>query len=484
MNNFATRLAWTDFVYELQHLLSGKEGRPPAFIVGGAVRDAYLRRAIKDIDIAVDGDAVAMARYAADCLDGDIFVMDKERGVARVFAAGLVIDFARFRGAALEDDLRDRDFTMNAMAADLLGDVSVLIDPLDGAGDLRQKVLRRCSEHAIQADPIRSLRAVRQSAQFRLKIHPDTLSDVRRYGSGLAQSSSERVRDEFFKLLGLSSAARGLRVLQHLGILKHIIPEIDSLVGMGQPWPQQFDVWRHTLLTVERMSQILTAISSQRTDHTAAAFDLGMLAIQFDRFRPQLQGHIAQVYGNGRAHQELLVLAALIHNLGKAQAGADYVSRSAQLARTLARSLRLTADEGEKLVTMIGNYRPIIDQKGWSVLERHRFWYRLGESGIDAILLAAADFLGIYGAELEQKAWLEWVEAAVILLDVHFNHYETLVNPKLLLNGDDMMKLLDIETGPAIGRLLTALREAQVTGDVETVSQARDFVMGQFKALQ
>ena len=488
MSDSPTRLVWHDFVYELQSLLLKQEPASPAFIVGGAVRDASLRRAITDIDIAVDGDAVAMARRVADILDGDIFVMDKDRDVARVLAASgqssIVVDFARFRGAALADDLRDRDFTINAMAADLRGDVSTLIDPLNGEQDLQQKVLRRCSQHAIQADPIRALRAVRQSTQFRLKIHPDTLSDIKRHGSRLAQASSERIRDEFFKLLALSSPSRGIRVLQHLDLLKYIIPQVDCLVGLEQPWPHRFDVWRHTLLVVERMSQILMTISSHRTDNTVAAFDLGMLAIQFDRYRPQLQRHLERVYGNGRKHRELLALAALIHNLGKSQAANDYVFYSAQLAQSIAKSLRLTIDEEKKLVAMIGNYRRILEQRHGAVLDRHRFWYKLGESGVDAILLATADFLGIYGAELEQKLWLERIEAAAVMLDTYHNQYETLVNPKLLLNGNDIMELLDIDAGPVVGRLLKALREAQVTGDVGSVGEARDFVQRQFKALK
>lgn len=488
MSDSPARLVWPDFVYELQSLLLKQGAASPAFIVGGAVRDAGLRRAITDIDIAVDGDAVAMARRVADCLDGDIYVMDKDRDVARVFAASrqgsIIMDFARFRGAALADDLRDRDFTINAMAADLRGDISTLIDPLNGEQDLQQKVLRRCSQHAIQADPIRALRAVRQSAQFRLKIHPHTLADVKRHGSRLAQASSERIRDEFFKLLALSSPSRGIRVLQHLGLLKYIIPQADGLVGLEQPWPHRFDVWRHTLLVVERMSQILMTIGSQRTDNTAAAFDLGMLAIQFDRYRPQLQRHLERIYGNGRKHRELLVLAALIHNLGKSQAADDHVFHSVQLAQSIAKSLRLTIDEEKKLVAMIGNYRCILKPGHGAVLDRHRFWRKLDESGVDVILLAAADFLGIYGAELVQKMWLERVEAAAVMLDTYHNQYETLVNPKLLLNGHDIMELLAIETGPVVGRLLKALREAQVVGDVGSVGEARDFVQRQFKALK
>lgn len=485
MSDSPSRLAWPDFVYALRDLLLKQRPAVSAFIVGGAVRDACLRRPIKDMDIAVDGDATALARRVADGLGGDIFVMDKGRDVARVLAAGgQVIDFARFRGAALTDDLRDRDFTINAMAADLRGDVSVLIDPLHGEQDLRQKILRRCSAHAIQADPIRGLRAVRQSAQFRLTIHPDTLSDIKQQAANLAQTSNERIRDEFFKQLALDHPARGLRVMGHLGLLKSVVPAADCLAGLKQPWPHRFDVWRHTLLVVERMSQILEAISHRRTDNTAAAFDLGMLVIQFDRYRPRLQRHIERVYGSGRSHQQLLILAALIHNLGKSQAAADHVPHSVRLARALAKSLRLATDEGKKLAAMIGGYRRIIEQGEWSALDRHRFWYGLGENGLDVILLGLADFLGIYGVELAQQALLERVETATVLLDAWYVHYDALVNPKLLMSGDDIMALLGIGPGPAVGRLLTALREAQAVGDVRSVGEARVFVRRQFETFQ
>ena len=220
-------LSWSDFVYELAELLRDKEVDIPLYIVGGAVRDAYLRGAITDLDIVVDGDAISLAREVADRLDvAGVYVMDRERGVARVLVnwrgERICVDFARFRGRTLEADLYDRDFTVNAMAADLLGDVHALIDPLDGAADLRRHVLRRCSADAIANDPIRAIRALRLSTQFKLKIHPETVADIRANAQAIADCSAERIRDEFFKLLGLDRAARGLRAMLHLGVLQAI----------------------------------------------------------------------------------------------------------------------------------------------------------------------------------------------------------------------------------------------------------------------
>lgn len=487
MNNPHIQLAWTDFVLDFQDLLLDNQVTMPMYIVGGAVRDAYLRGAIHDIDIAVDGDAIAIARQVTDWLDGDIFVMDKERGVARVFVQTLEgqinLDFANFRGNTLLDDLNDRDFTVNAMVADLMGDVSQLIDPLNGQDDLNQKILRRCSPHAIQDDPIRILRAIRQSVELGLKIHPDTLTDIREHHSDIQQSSPERIRDEFFKILGSPQPSRAIRVLQHLDILKHIIDGVESIVGLPQDLPHQFDVWKHSLLVVERLNMILTAISYKRTDNTAATFDLGMLVMQFDRYRARLELHITRESGNERYHYQLLILGALLHNIGKGQSLTDYISTSRLIAQSIAENLYLTNQEQQRLISMIGAYRRVLDNQEWSDLDLHRFWYSLGENGIDAVLLAVADYLGTVGAELEQSEWLGIVERTTIILDAYFSKYETIVNPVLYLNGHDLMDLLELKGGPIIGQILTALREAQVIGDVTSVESAHQFVQQQHSLL-
>ena len=116
-------------------------------------------------------------------------------------------------------------------------------------------------------------------------------------------------------------------------------------------------------------------------------------------------------------------------------------------------------------------------------MDLHRFWFTLRENGIDAILLATADYLGMVGAELEQARWLAIVERITMMLDTYFNQYETVVNPALYLNGHDMMEMLELEGGPIIGQLLALLREAQVTGDVSSVATARDFIKQQYDKL-
>ncbi len=465
MPESAPSLAWTDFVLELADLLRERDVRCQVYLVGGAVRDAWLRRAITDIDIAVAGDALALARQVADWLKADVYVMDRERGVARVLHRWrderICLDFARLRGASLEADLRDRDFTMNAMAADLLGRIEVLIDPLGGAADLRLKTLRRCSQRAIANDPIRALRAVRLSAQFALKVHPDTAADLRAEASGLRRCSGERIRDEFFKLLALDKPARALRVCQRLGLLREILPA-------SAPCEKDDSDWAANFALVERLADLLMAISSRRTDNTAASFDLGMLVIQLDRFRASLQAHINREYGGARNHGELLILAALLQDQTESDASA----------------LKLSAKEERSLRLAVKHISRFSAQSSWSALDQHRFWHDLKRGGIDVILLALARYLAARGNTLKQADWLQQVDSATRLLDAYFNRYAEIVDPPMLLNGNEIRAQLNLAPGPMIGDLLKALREAQATGQVTSKPDAREFVSRRIEALQ
>jgi tRNA nucleotidyltransferase/poly(A) polymerase len=125
-----------------------------------------LGRTIHDLDFALAGDAIRSGRRVADALGGAFYPLDTERGTGRVIltqadGARQVLDFARLRGPDLESDLRGRDFTINAIALDL-HHPQQLIDPLNGANDLRAQQLRACSLTSLSDDPLRGLRRARR----------------------------------------------------------------------------------------------------------------------------------------------------------------------------------------------------------------------------------------------------------------------------------------------------------------------------------
>jgi tRNA nucleotidyltransferase/poly(A) polymerase len=155
-----------------------------------------------------------------------------------------VLDFTPIKDGNLESDLRSRDFTVNAMALDLRAP-KVLIDPMGGAADLHEKRLVLCSQTSLVDDPVRVLRLVRIAVSFSLKIAPELRVFVSDAAKLLPVVSPERIRDEVFKMLGNPHPSTALRLLEILGVLPYVFPELVKLQGVDQSPPHQLDVWNH-----------------------------------------------------------------------------------------------------------------------------------------------------------------------------------------------------------------------------------------------
>lgn len=474
-------LLWPDILADVREALPDSAGA--VYIVGGAVRDAWLHRPFQDIDLAVSGSATRLAREIANRLHGDFFVLDAERDVGRVLLntpdGRLILDVAHLRGESLEADLQDRDFTVNAMAVDLRGDPALLIDPLGGETDLTEKRLRRCSPESLTSDPIRAMRAVRQSIQFGLRIEAETLADVRKAVSALAEVSPERLRDELFKLLALPRPAAALRVADQLGMLSALFPELGRLREVEAGPRAAKNAWAHTLEVIEALSGMLAVIPYNRTDNTAASFGLGMMAIQLDRFRTQLVQHIEQVWPNERPHRALLMLAALFHEIGRVSPEAASVSLAeaitARLVDGYAGSLRLSNAERERLVSAVRWLHAPLRMLDDSPRSIYRFWRQTGEAGIDVCLLTLADQMAGLGSDLDQDGWLQMVGRARALLEAYFLRFDTAVSPPALVDGGDIMRHLRLKPGRVIGEILESIREAQAVGEVRTAEEALEF---------
>lgn len=479
-------LAWADFIYDLGEAL--EDETELIYVVGGAVRDAILRRPLKDLDIVTPRNGMKLARKIANRFNGAYYPLDEERDAGRAIldleSGRLIIDVTGFRADDLNGDLTNRDFTVNAIAVDLKSDLKDLIDPLGGAGDLLAKRLRRCSPDSIPQDPIRVLRGIRQSVQLGLRIEPETLRDMKAAASRLSETSPERVRDELVKLLALSKATSALRVADALGVLKVVVPELDAQHNVTQSAPHLYDVWNHSLAVMDALGDILNTFSFTRTDETAAQFNLGMIAIGMDRFRTRLHDRFDGVWADERPHRALLMLAALLHDVGKPMVergevrsgkigfpNHDVVGADAANERMIA--LKFSNPERKFVTALVKNH---MDRAMWaeslSPLDIYRFWRQMGEDGIDLIMLTLADYLGATGHAYEQEIWLGLVENAQILLEAYFEKREELVDPPVLINGDGLMAALGLSPGPKIRDLLERIREGQVIGDIHSLDDA------------
>lgn len=441
-----------------------------AYLVGGLVRDQLLGRPLRDIDLAIDGDAVELARQFADLHGGAFYLMDEEHNVARVIFEDTYIDFAQLRGT-LREDLSTRDFTINAMARQLGS--NELSDPFHGQKHLQQRQICAVTDDVFTNDPVRLLRAIRLAGElgFTLGAHTDKL--MCRDAHLLAFASMERVRDELFKILALDNHVAVLRLADSVGVLGALLPELAALKGMTQYAPHVFDAFEHTLRVADELELVQTR---------------GYTEVANGEFVPELQAHAAHIVSSGRARAPLLRLGALLHDIGKAVTRTEsetgtihfygHDSLGAEMAAAVARRLRLSNDEVEIVTRVVAcHLRPTLLENEGRVTNRaaHRFYREAGDAGIDVCILALADRRGTYAPHGYGENDVRVRAVCARLLDVYFRGHATIVAPPLLVDGRSLMNELGLEPGRRVGELLEAIREAQAAGEVTTREDAFAF---------
>ena len=469
------------------------------FLVGGAVRDMLLDRVSHDLDFALTSKGISLARKVANFLQADFMALDEERDTGRVIftdtdGTRTFLDFATYRGANLEEDLRNRDFTINAIAFDVHN--QTIIDPLNGAADLRAKLIHACSPTSIADDPIRILRAVRQAAAFEFKIELETRKAMKQAAYLLPNISPERQRDELFKMLEGPKPDAAMRALEMLGVFPHLMPELTAMKGVTQSEPHIYDVWEHTLSVLGYLEMILASLRVGYSAEETTDMFTGLLTLRIGRFREQFAEHFAKSLNTDRSVRAALFFAALYHDVQKPgtrsvdEAGRvrffDHDIQGAEVAIKRGQSFNLSNDEIERIQKIVRHHmrfhfftsRLEGDKKEPSRKAIYRFFREAGEAGVDLVLLGLADLRGTQGHTLKQETWIAALDIARILLENYWEKPQETVAPPRLLDGNELMEELNLEPGRIVGQLLESIREGQAAGKIatreEAISYARD----------
>lgn len=466
------------------------------YLVGGAVRDMLLNRLSRDLDFALPSNGISTARKVANALKADFMTLDDERDTGRVIftdddGTRTFLDFAVYRGANLEEDLRNRDFTMNAIAFDI--QTQTIHDPLNGASDLRARLIRACSPTSISDDPVRILRAIRQAAEFECKIELDVRKAMKQSASLLTNISPERKRDELFKILDGSKPDVAMRALEMLGVFPHLLPELTEMKGVTQSEPHIYDVWEHTLSVLGYLDSIISALRIGYSAEDTNDMFTGLLTLRIGRFREQFAEHFARSLNTDRSVRAALFFAALYHDVQKPATRSideaerirffDHETKGAEVASQRGQAFNLSNDEIERIEKIIKHHmrfhfftsRMEGDKKEPSRKAIYRIFRDTGEAGIDLVLLGLADLRGIRGHTLSQETWTAALDIARILLENYWEKPQETVAPPRLLDGNELMHELNLQPGRIVGQLLEAIREGQATGKISTRDEAITF---------
>jgi tRNA nucleotidyltransferase/poly(A) polymerase len=472
------------------------------YLVGGSLRNLLAGDPCSDWDLVTDGNAHKLARRLADTLGGFYaYLHEKASRVVWHVAGGenLVLDIAPLHGSTLEEDLRARDFTLNALAAplapvveqlslagSLTPDTLPLIDPLHGLADLQARQLRAVDGEVFRRDPLRMLRALRLARRYGLTITAETEKLIRRDATLLPRVAAERIQAELYTLLAQPGALDQLYRLDSCGLLMVLFPELQAACGMQQPAPHYWDVLEHSLQSVRALEVLTGALESApgtsfAPDLAAQPADMEML----NELRELLRaGEQQRVFRFADLHSARVKLAALLHDIGKPLTytvdgqGAIHFYGHPQIGAPVAGEImnRLSAsNQDRRLVQLVTAHHMRPGQLGQDgpVTPRaiRRYFVDLGPTGIIVALFSLADHLATLGPQPRTVAWSRHLGVVRLLLTSYIRERAKIMPPRLV-HADELMSRLRLQPGPILGQLLEVIAEAQADGLIHSREEA------------
>lgn len=401
------------------------------FLVGGTIRNRMMGLEMTDFDFATDATPEDVKKLFRKVIPTGI-----QHGTVTVLFKGHSFEVTTFRIESnysnlrhpdqvhftpdIFEDLKRRDFTVNAMALNLA--TNELVDPHDGRGDIARKIIRAIGDpvERFNEDGLRLLRAVRFMSQLDFDIEKNTLEAMSACATNIKKVSNERVRDELIKILLSNSPSRAFFLMEETGLLPLILPELSRSRGTGQKGQHLFDVFEHSVYSADGASK----------------------------------------------HALEIPLAALLHDLGKTDTfkqGEDGIpvfhgheQRSVELAHQILKRLKFPKALEEKVCHLIAhhmfNYEP-----AWTDAAVRRFLSRVNPRFIpDLFHLRRADS---YGTNREHAGPEPLLSFQKRIEEVAAKD-EALTIRDLKINGNDLFNVAGIPKGPVMGVILEFLLEA------------------------
>jgi len=438
-----------------------------AWVVGGAVRDRLLGRPVLDLDIAVEGDPRAIARHLAVAAGGPVFQLSGQFGAWRVHAPDRAwqIDVAVLQGDSIEDDLAQRDFTINAIAEPLDG--GPLLDPHDGAGDLERRCLRMVAPEGFDRDPLRVLRLARFAAGLGFEPEAATVAAAAERAPRIVEVAQERVFGELKHVMTGDHALEGLALMEQLQLTEHVLPELTALRGVEQNRFHHLDVHDHTLAV------LAAAIELERDPVTVFGPDHGAAIAAF----------LAQPLADELTRAGALRFGALLHDAGKPatrdftpEGNVTFIGHDRAGAR-IARDALTRLRASERLKAHVAALAEHHLRLGFLVHRRpldrravYRYLKTCEPVEVDVTLLSVADRIATRGDNAE-PAIAAHLELANELIGAALE-WRAAGRRTPLVRGTDLAQALGIDPGPRLGELLGAIDEAAYAGEVSTRDDA------------
>ena len=434
----------------------------PAYVVGGFVRDKFLNRPSKDIDVVVLGDGIELAKQFSANVPKSSFSYFKNFGTAMVKTHDWEVEFVGARKESythnsrkpaitpgnLNDDQNRRDFTINALAISLNNtDYGTLIDPFNGIQDLENKIIRTPLDADItfSDDPLRMMRAIRFAAQLRFEIEHETFESIKRNADRIKIISFERISDELNKIMLSNKPSIGFNLLFDSGLLQLVFPELAALHGVEIIDEKAHkDNFYHTLMVLDNI-----------------CLDTDDLWLRWAALLHDIAKPLTKRFDNG--------IGWTFHG---------HEDKGSRMVKKIFSNLKLPLNEKMKFVEKIValHHRPKVLAEDGVTDSAIRRLILDAEENIDALfLLCKADITSKNKVKVETyRKNLDQVKQLVI--DV--TERDALRNWQPPISGEDIMKTFGIGPSREIGLIKNEIREAILEGKIaNNPSEAHTYML-------
>lgn len=435
------------------------------YLVGGSIRDLFTKHCVFcDRDISIKG-AENFARKIANKWDGTFIELDNENKIYRVVLPDKInfLDISELQENTIEEDLKRRDFTINAIAYDLAN--NEFIDVTGGLKDLKNKVLRHIDDKNFEDDPLRILRAFRFYAVTGFKMTIELENALKKYLPLALNPAKERINYEIMKLFGGDFASGALLKMDEFGLLEKIFPCVIEMKKVPPNTHHHLDLFHHVVETVRQIEILYNKISGFEKEH--------LDAIDFGGF-PRINH---------------LKLAGFLHDIGKfstwtiEESGRHRFIKhddvGSKMVVPLLRDLKFSKKQIEYISCMIKNHiypSNVIVAPSLNDKVMMRYVRKMGDNVIDNIILAKADRLSARGVDITEEIVNTNISGLDKLLDFYLSKKDSLAPLPKLIDGREIMEILNIKPSPKLGEIINAINEAQLNGDITTHEEAVNYI--------
>lgn len=437
------------------------------YVVGGCFRDFYLGCENFDKDIIVDKIcAKEFAQSLAQAIDATFIPLDEENKIYRLILRDKIncIDVANLIGSNIQDDLKRRDLTINAIAVNLK--TFEILDLVGGIDDLKSKKIKHISEQNFIDDPLRLLRVFRFQALLGFKPDGELIKIVSRHAKKIHQPAVERINYELLKLFSGKFADKSLTKMDETGLLEEILPLISDLKKVPPNSHHHLDLFSHSIEVVRQIQEI------------------------YETSGAEVKKHLESVDFGGATRLGHLKFAGFLHDIGKfstwtieQDTGKHRFIKHDDLGSKMAEKFLKSAKFSKKQVEYISKMvkfhiypshvvcAPEVSEKIYMRLIR-----KMENDVIDVITLAKADRLSARGVEITEKIVNNNIGGLNSLLEFYLKIKDELKPLPKLVSGEEIMELLDIKPSKELGAIIKSLHEAQISGEIATKAQAVEFL--------